>query len=162
VADETIWGAELSPDGWFAPETQADGWFDGDLLDVDAGGVIVPPVSPVRRVGGADVQRKTRIKEWFLERQLKEFEEALAEIGEAEDAPEAVEAALEAFEPIAARVDDRQSLAAVRAISEALRTVADSRQARNAAVAEVETQLAKIAAIQRRKRRDEAAILLLM
>ena len=137
-------------------------WLAAGVLAGAQGTVIEPP--PVRRDGGADVQRKTRIKEWFLERQLKEFEETLAEIGEAEpeDATEAVEAALEAFEPIAARVDDGRALEAVRAISEALRTVADSRQARNAAVAEVETQLAKIAAIQRRKRRDEAAILLLM
>jgi DNA repair ATPase RecN len=136
-------------------------WLAAGVLAGAQGPVIEPPPPP-RRDGGADVQRKTRIKEWFLERQLKEFEETLAEIGEAEDATEAVEAALEAFEPIAARVDDGRALEAVRAISEALRTVADSRQARNAAVAEVETQLAKIAAIQRRKRRDEAAILLLM
>jgi len=137
-------------------------WLAAGVL-AGAQGTVEPP-APQRRVGGAEIQRKTRIKEWFLERQLREFEETLAEISEAEpeDAPEAVEAALEAFEPIAARVDDGKSLAAVRAISEALRTVADSRQARNAAVAEVEAQLAKIAAIQRRKRRDEAAILLLM
>ncbi len=36
MANESIWNAELVPEGWFAPETQADGWFDHDLLDLTA------------------------------------------------------------------------------------------------------------------------------
>jgi hypothetical protein len=37
VADNvTIFSLEIVPTGWFAPETQDDGWFDRDLLDTAA------------------------------------------------------------------------------------------------------------------------------
>jgi hypothetical protein len=117
------------------------------------------PLAQVPRIDRGDA-RPTRIKEWFLERQLREFEEALAAL--AGDAPqEAAAAALDAFQPIAVKAEGAADIAAVRAISEALHTAMERQKGHASLVRVIETELARIVQM-RRRRRDEIAILLLM
>lgn len=153
MADETIWGLELAPGGWFAPETQADGWFSRDLLDV---------ASFIRIYGddGGD-----RVKRSFYDRQIKEFEDQLEALAEApkKKRAQAVQEAVEAFQPIQ-RVDYGPALnASARAILSGLRSLAEARMQRterDRVIAEIEADLALI---KRKKRRNnEAALLLLM
>jgi hypothetical protein len=98
------------------------------------------------------------VKEWFRKRQLREFEEALEEVATAPDVQEAVAEAIEAFAPMVAAAP---SLAPVRAISAALRRLADDRVSREVAVRQIEEQFAEIKRVQKR-RRDEAALLMVM
>ena len=158
MADETIWGVELVPEGWFAPETQADGWFDRDLLDATPQ-VDQPPIRIYGDDGG------DRIKRSFYDRQIKEFEDQLEALAEApkDERAQAVQDAVEAFQPIQ-RVDYGPALnASARAILSGLRSLAEARMQRterDRVIAEIEADLALI---KRKKRRNnEAALLLLM
>jgi len=128
--------------GYFAPTYFARGYFG--------------PVAPIRIVAddGGDV-----VKRFFRDRQIREFEEALAAM--AEDAPqEAAQAALKAFAPVAAAVVGEAEIAAARAISDALRTAMERQRGHAALVRVIEAELARIVKM-RRRRRDEAALLLL-
>ena len=157
MADETIWGLELAPGGWFAPETQADGWFSRDLLDVEAG---IPPILRIYGDDGGD-----RIARSFYDRQIKEFEDQLEALAEApkKKRAQAAQEAVDAFRPIQ-RVDYGPAVnASARAILSGLRSLAEARMQRterDRVIAKIEADLALI---KRKKRRNnEAALLLLM
>jgi hypothetical protein len=59
MANETIWGAELVSENWFSPETQAEGWFDSELLDL----TLPPPSSGLIKVWNGSWAGKP-IKYW--------------------------------------------------------------------------------------------------
>ena len=130
--------------GYFAPTYFAQGYFTPSAQ------------KPIRIIGDDGGER---IKRSFYDRQIKEFEDALAAL--VEDAPqEAAQAALTAFAPVAASVVGETELAAARAISDALRTGMERQRGHAGLVRVIEAELARIVKM-RRRRRDEAALLLL-
>jgi hypothetical protein len=154
VADESIFSLEIIPSGWFAKETQADGWFDRDLLDLTSTPAVIRIYGDD---GGEPIKRK------FYERQLAAFEAELAAIEDTQPKARkrAVKRAVEALQPIVATVDTAAAKEAAAAILTALRSDLQRQAQRTAAKATIERELARIAKA-RRKQRDEAALMLLM
>jgi hypothetical protein len=175
---------ELQADGWFDKDLLdvAGGNQGAGVIDLggDATGTVAvtgEAASSFAITGNAagtnDSPRALRIegddggeviKRSFYDRQIKEFEATLAAIEQAprKKRKQAAEKAVEAFEPIAASAVGPEVVASARAITVALRAIADNRRARAAAIAEIEADLLRIAAVRRKRRNNEAALLLLM
>lgn len=98
----------------------------------------------------------------FYDRQIKEFEEALEAIPKAEEPQDAAQEAVEAFTPLAQ--SGGEAKVAAQAITEALRGLtmqAMKRKEMQHEIADIRAELARIEAYRRKKRNNEAAILLL-
>jgi len=99
----------------------------------------------------------------FYDRQVREFEEAIEAIPRAADPQDAAQEAVEAFAPLA--VSTGEAKAAAQAISEALRGLTMQSLRRKEVqreVADMKAELAAIEAYRRKKRNNEAAMLLLV
>ena len=98
----------------------------------------------------------------FYDRQIKEFEEALEAIPKAEEPQDAAQEAGEASTPLAQ--SGGEAKVAAQAITEALRGLtmqAMKRKEMQHEIADIRAELARIEAYRRKKRNNEAAILLL-
>lgn len=102
-------------------------------------------------------------KRQFYDKQLKEFEDSLDEIVQADDPQEAAQEAVEAFQPLETESPIiRESL---QAIAEALRGMTMRslrRKELQAEIADIRAELARVAEYRRKRRNNEAALLLLL
>lgn len=140
--------------GYAVPEPYTSGGNTYAVPGYWVPGYAVPEPYELRaRRGGGAIERAP-YRDWL--RKLKEDVAALDG-----DAPqEAAEAALVTLRPIAAAADGQDYIAAVRAISEALRAAAERQRGHRELMRAVEAQIARIEAI-RKRRRDEVALLTL-
>lgn len=131
---------------YFAPTYFAQGFFTDAAVEL-------PDIRIIPDDGGEVIKRS------FYDRQVREFEEALAAL--AGDAPqEAAQTALQAFQPIRAVADGNKELEAAQAISTALHAAMERTKGHAGLVRTIEAELARLIAM-RRRRRDEIALLML-
>ena len=134
-------------------------------IDGSASGTFDITVSAVAAVPVVRLYRGDDAPDWrrrFYDRQIKEFEEALEAIPKAEEPQDAAQEAVEAFTPLAQ--SGGEAKVAVQAITEALRGLtmqAMKRKEMQHEIADIRAELARIEAYRRKKRNNEAAILLL-